>query len=141
MHWGLTMLLPVNLPDTNDLELREDLRQLLEQQAAAWNRGDLEGFMAGYWQSPELTLSSGRESFRGWQSTLDRYRRIYQNDGRHMGRLTLSELEIEALGPDSAFVRGRWQMLADEEILTGLFTLICRRLADGWRIVHDHTSA
>jgi beta-aspartyl-peptidase (threonine type) len=119
----------------------EAIRKVLDAQAAAWNKGDLEGFMRGYWSSPELTFFSGDKKTKGWQATLDRYRRRYQAEGKEMGRLTFSELQVEVLGPDSAFVRGRWQLKLAKETPGGLFTLIFRRLPEGWRIVHDHTSS
>ena len=115
--------------------------QVLEAQIAAWNKGDLEGFMTTYWNSPELSFFSGKDKTTGWQATLARYRKRYQAEGREMGHLTFSELDIDMLGSDSAFVRGRWQLETKEESFSGLFTLILKKLPEGWRIVHDHTSA
>jgi len=118
------------------------VRQLLETQQAAWNRHDLEGFMSGYWNSPGLTFFSGGKITSGWQSTLERYRRTYQNEGREMGTLEFSDLNIEILGPEAAFVRGAWHLtMSDGKAPHGLFTLMVRKLPEGWRIVHDHTSA
>jgi beta-aspartyl-peptidase (threonine type) len=117
------------------------IRTVLDDQVVAWNRGDLAGFMAGYWNSPQLTFSSGKDRTRGWQATLERYQKRYQAEGREMGQLTFSELEIEPLCADSAFVRGRWKLVTHKETLGGQFTLICKKLATGWRIVHDHTSS
>ena len=85
------------------------VQQVLQQQQAAWNRRDLEAFMSGYWNSPELTFF-GAEKTSGWQATLERYRKRYQTGGREMGKLEFSELQIVALGPDSAFVRGSWML-------------------------------
>jgi beta-aspartyl-peptidase (threonine type) len=116
------------------------IRQVLDAQVAAWNKGDLEGFMAGYWASPQLSFFSGNDTKRGWQATLERYRQRYQSEGRQMGQLSFRDLEIEVLGPDSAFVRGRYQLVVGKEKPTGLFTLIFRLKPEGWRIVHDHTS-
>jgi beta-aspartyl-peptidase (threonine type) len=120
---------------------KKAIQQVLDSQAAAWNKGDLEGFMKGYWKSPDLTFFSGKDRTRGWQATIERYRKKYQGDGRQMGKLTFSELEIEMLGPAGAWVRGRWQLVRGKETLGGLFTLIFKKLPAGWRIVHDHTSA
>jgi uncharacterized protein (TIGR02246 family) len=117
------------------------VRALLETQQAAWNRGDLEGFMAGYWNSPELTFYSGRDKKQGWQATLERYRARYQAPGTEMGRLTFSELTVEPLAPDVALARGRWKVEMKDQTLDGLFTLIVKKRPEGWRIVHDHTSA
>jgi len=117
------------------------IRQVLDDQAAAWNRGDLDGFMAGYWNSPELSFYSGKDKKRGWQETFDRYRARYQGEGKEMGSLTFSELDIQMLGPDTALVRGRWKVDMSKEAFEGLFTLVVKRFPTGWRIVHDHTSS
>jgi beta-aspartyl-peptidase (threonine type) len=119
---------------------REAIRQVLERQAAAWNAGELEAFMEGYWRSPELTFFSGKEPQHGWEATLERYRKRYQAPEKEMGHLTFSDLVIEETGPHTAWVRGRWQVETSKETLGGLFTLIFKRLPEGWRIVHDHTS-
>lgn len=121
--------------------VKESVRQVLDAQVTAWNKGDLPGFMAGYWSSPELSFFSGSQRTRGWQATLDRYVDRYQSKGQEMGQLTFSDLEIEELGPDSAWVRGRWQLKRSKDNPGGLFTLIFKRLPEGWRIVHDHTSS
>jgi ketosteroid isomerase-like protein len=119
---------------------KKAIREVLDAQQTAWNKGDLKGFMAGYWQSPELTFFGGKDVIKGWQATLDRYQKRYQAEGREMGKLSFSEIEIDLLGPDSAYVRGRWQVVTSKEKLGGLFTLIMKKLPEGWRIVHDHTS-
>ncbi|HXG09561.1 MAG TPA: nuclear transport factor 2 family protein [Gemmataceae bacterium] len=134
------MLMPFNPEPVEPSAVEAEIRQLLDNQVAAWNRGDLEGFMDGYWRSPDLSLWSGKERFRGWRFTFDHYRQRYQQDGVPMGHLTLSDLEIDLLSPDSAYVRGRWQVNTDRGSLTGLCTLILKKFAEGWRIVHDHTS-
>jgi beta-aspartyl-peptidase (threonine type) len=126
--------------DAASAQAKVAIQKVLDDQVAAWNRSDLEGFMAGYWKSPKLTFSSGNAKLQGWQATFDRYKQRYQSEGREMGKLGFSELEIEPLGPDSAFVRGRFQLKMAKESPTGLFTLIFRKLPEGWRIVHDHTS-
>jgi beta-aspartyl-peptidase (threonine type) len=126
--------------DASSEQAKEVIQRVLDDQVAAWNRSDLEGFMAGYWKSPKLTFSSGNAKLQGWQATFDRYKQRYQSEGREMGKLGFSELEIEPLGPNSAFVRGRFQLKMAKESPTGLFTLIFRKLPEGWRIVHDHTS-
>jgi len=114
---------------------------VLNQQVAAWNHHDLEGFMAGYRNSEKLSFYSGGTKTSGWQPTLDRYRNRYQSAGREMGQLEFTELEVESLGPDTAFVRGHWNLKMTTGDQGGLFTLIFRKFADGWKIIHDHTSA
>ena len=116
------------------------IQQVLEQQQAAWNRHDLEAFMAGYWNSAELTFF-GTKKTSGWQATLDRYRQTYQGEGHEMGKLGFSDLRIEELAPDAAFVRGSWKLtMSDGKTPHGLFTLVFRKFPQGWKIVHDHTS-
>lgn len=116
------------------------IRNVLDAQEAAWNKGDLKGYMAGYWNSPELSFFSGKEVTKGWQSTFERYQKRYQAEGREMGKLTFREIEIDLLGPDSAYVRGKWQLVTSKAKPGGLFTLIVKKFPEGWRIVHDHTS-
>ena len=122
-------------------EANAAVEQVLLRQVEAWNHHDLESFMAGYWNSPRLTFFSDGTKTAGWQSTLERYRKRYLSEGREMGNLRFSDLEVEALGEDSAFVRGAWQLTsADGNNPHGLFTLIFRKFPDGWKIIHDHTS-
>jgi ketosteroid isomerase-like protein len=118
----------------------QEIRTVLEEQDVAWNRGDLDGFMKGYWNSPDLSFYSAANKTRGWQATLERYQKKYKSEGKEMGKLTFSELDIELLGPTSAVVRGRWHLKMSKEEPHGLFTLIFKRFPEGWRIVHDHTS-
>lgn len=118
------------------------IRQVIEAQQDAWNRHDLEGFMAGYWNSPDLTFFSGARTTSGWQATIERYRKTYQSEGKEMAKLEFSDLNIQTLAPDAAFVRGAWKLtMSDGKTPHGLFTLIFRKFPDGWKIVHDHTSA
>jgi beta-aspartyl-peptidase (threonine type) len=107
----------------------------------AWNKGDLEGYMKGYWNSPDLTFYSGGDITSGWQPTLERYRKRYKSEGREMGKLTFSDLRIKLASSDMAWVRGRWQLKTSKDTPGGLFTLLVERRPEGWRIIHDHTSA
>jgi ketosteroid isomerase-like protein len=117
------------------------VEQVLHQQQEAWNRHDLEGFMAGYWRSPNLTFFSGATEQNGWDATMQRYLATYLSPGHEMGRLEFSGLRIEVLSQDSAFVRGSWKLtMSDGKTPHGLTTLIFRKFPEGWKIVHDHTS-
>ena len=117
-----------------------EIRAVLDRQVGAWNRRDLEGFMQGYWHSPDLTFYSGGTVVSGWEETLGRYRNRYQSAGNEMGKLDFSDLKIELLGPSAAFVRGRFHLKMTSGESSGIFTLTFRKFADGWKIVHDHTS-
>jgi beta-aspartyl-peptidase (threonine type) len=134
------VIVPSECSESPRVSAADAIRNVLVSQAAAWNRGDLEGFMAGYWQSPDLTFMSGSNVTRGWQATLDRYRARYQGEGKEMGSLTFSDLEIMVFDADNAMVRGKWKLVKSKETVGGLYTLILKRLPEGWRIVHDHTS-
>lgn len=116
------------------------LRAVLQAQAEAWNRGDIDAFMQGYWQDPRLRFASGDRVTYGWQPTLQSYRQRYP-DRAAMGELQFSELSIEVLAPDAALVFGHWSLQRADDRPHGLFTLLLRRFADGWKITRDHTSA
>jgi uncharacterized protein (TIGR02246 family) len=116
------------------------IRSILRAQQEAWNRGDIDGFMNGYARSPSTVFVSGDEVRRGWDTVRERYRTKY-SDRTKMGTLTFSELEITSLSPDTAVVLGQWSLKRAKDRPHGRFTLILKRLPEGWRIVHDHTSA
>jgi uncharacterized protein (TIGR02246 family) len=118
----------------------KDIRQLLDDQAIAWNKGDLVGFMKGYWNSKELTFVSGKDATRGWDETLDRYKKRYQAEGKEMGKLTFSDVDVRILAPGVALVTGKWELELAKEKVGGRYSLILKKLDAGWRIVHDHTS-
>ncbi len=119
-----------------------DVRALLDAQVVAWNQGDIEGFMQGYWQSDSLRFASGGTVRYGWQTTLSRYRQGYP-DRAAMGTLTFDSLSIRPLDARHAYAFGRWSLARDASFApaSGLFTLLLRRFPHGWRIVHDHTSS
>ena len=116
-----------------------EIRAVMAAQVAAWNRGDIDGFMAGYARSDATEFVSGDKLTRGWQTVRDRYRKKYDSREK-MGTLTFSEIKITALAPDAALVLGRWKLLRKSDQPHGIFTLLFRRTPAGWRIVHDHTS-
>jgi beta-aspartyl-peptidase (threonine type) len=118
------------------------VEHVLRTQQDAWNHHDLDAFMTGYWNSADLTFFSGAKQASSWQATLDRYRATYASPGHEMGTLEFSALRIEMLGRDAAFVRGAWHLtMSDGKTPHGLFTLIFRKFPEGWKIIHDHTSA
>jgi beta-aspartyl-peptidase (threonine type) len=129
------------VPSGGNGSAKAAVEHVLRVQQEAWNRRDLEGFMAGYWNSPELTFFSGAKENHGWQAAIDRYRAVYAGPGHEMGKLDFSGVRIEMIGADAAFVRGSWQLtMSDGRTPHGLFTLVFRRFPAGWKIVHDHTS-
>ena len=117
-----------------------EIKSVLRMQQDAWNRGDIDRFMNGYAHSRDTVFISEDTVRRGWETVRDRYREKY-SDRAKMGLLTFSDLEIMLLSPDSAVALGRWKLQRAKDRPHGRFTLIFRRLPEGWRIVHDHTSA
>ena len=118
---------------------RRAIQAVLSAQQAAWNRGDVDSFLVGYWHSPELTFSGSSGVSRGWDGVMARYKKTYP-DKAAMGQLDFSELEFRFLGPDAALVLGRWHLKREKDELGGVFSLVWQRFPDGWKIIHDHTS-
>ncbi len=116
-----------------------DIRAVMWAQVAAWNRGDIDGFMNGYWRSDRTEFVSGDKVTRGWQTVRDRYRRKYDSREK-MGTLTFSAINVTTFGNDAAFVVGQWSLRRKSDRPHGVFSLLFRRTPAGWRIIHDHTS-
>jgi ketosteroid isomerase-like protein len=116
------------------------VRGVIEAQAAAWNRGDVAGYMEGYAKEEATTFVSGDRLTRGWQTVHERYKARYDTREK-MGTLALTELEFRPLSDFYMMATGRWQLTRGGDAPRGRFTLIFRRTAAGWRIVHDHTSS
>ncbi|MGA2095340.1 MAG: nuclear transport factor 2 family protein [Candidatus Acidiferrum sp.] len=119
---------------------RTAITRVLNAQQAAWNLGDVNAFLEGYWHSPDLTFSGSSGVARGWDGVLARYKKNYP-DRAAMGHLDFSELEFHWLGPDAALVLGHWHLKRDNGDIGGVFSLVWQRFPDGWKIIHDHTSA
>lgn len=115
------------------------IQAALERQQAAWNRGDVNAFLEGYWPSPELTFSGSGGITRGFAGVEERYRKNYP-DRAAMGELQFSGLEFRFLGPDAALVLGHWHLTREKGNVGGVFSLVWQRFPQGWKIVHDHTS-
>jgi ketosteroid isomerase-like protein len=147
-YWIVILIVPILLVATGQSvqpksapPAEADIRHLLAGQVEAWNKGDLEGFMNGYWHSPDLTFFSGTTITQGWEPTLQRYRQRYKGEGKEMGRLEFLDLNVDLLDRNAAVVTGKWQLaMSDGKKPGGLFTLILKKMPVGWRIVHDHTS-
>ena len=116
------------------------VRAVIEAQAAAWNRGDVAGYMEGYAREEATTFVSGDTLTRGWQTVHDRYKSRYDTREK-MGTLAFTELEFKPLSEFYLMATGRWQLTRAGDAPRGRFTLIFRRTNAGWRIVHDHTSS
>jgi ketosteroid isomerase-like protein len=116
----------------------DSIRGLLNAQAAAWNRGDIDGYMAGYDRS-DATMFVGTDVTRGWTKVRDRYKAKYDTPAK-MGTLTFSDLDLRPLGENDVVVSGAWMLTRAADTPHGRFTLIVHRTRAGWRIVYDHSS-
>jgi ketosteroid isomerase-like protein len=119
-------------------EIEREIKGIFEIQRKAWNEGNIEKFMAYYWNSKKLTFQSEDIRLEGWDALLKRYKETYF--GENMGELEFSDFVIHILSEDAAYVLGRWKLKTKSWTRDGLFTTIFKRMEDGWRIVHDHTS-
>jgi ketosteroid isomerase-like protein len=121
---------------------RRAITQVLATQTAAWNKGDIPGFMASYWHSDSLVFIGKKGLTYGWQPTLANYRKSYP-DAAQMGQLDFGNLHITPLAAEVAQVVGRWHLArpgAAAGDLQGHFLLIFRRIGGQWVIVADHSS-
>jgi ketosteroid isomerase-like protein len=131
-----------NGPDSHPKD-RAAITQLLTSQVDSWNRGDVDAFMSAYWKSPELTFSGAGGTERGYEAVYKRYKKSYP-DKSTMGRLDFGDLEFHFTGNDGVLVLGHWHLTRDKTgggNIGGVFSLVWQRFPEGWRIIHDHTSA
>lgn len=120
-------------------DISAEIRKVMDEQSIAWNRGDIDAFMEGYWKSDKLVFISGEKVTRGWQPTLDNYKKGYDSRAK-MGVLKFSDLEFFVLSRDAAVVLGSWALTREKDNPKGKFTLTFRKFKVGWRIIMDHTS-
>jgi uncharacterized protein (TIGR02246 family) len=117
------------------------INNVLHSQETAWNKGDIDGFMKGYKDSPETTFI-GKTIRYGYQPILERYKTAYATPDA-MGKLTFSDFDIRMLGPDHAVVVGKFHLARNASgggDASGIYSLILEREPEGWRIILDHTS-
>jgi ketosteroid isomerase-like protein len=139
---SLTTVQSIDASAVEEEDSVQAIQAVLRQQQADWNKGDLDAFLTGYWKSPKVVFQSGGNRYDGWEAMRDRYRKRYKAEGKAMGEVSFSAIDIEMLSPEASLVRGAWRLtMPDGSKPSGLFTLIFRKFPDGWKIVHDHTSA
>jgi ketosteroid isomerase-like protein len=118
---------------------RQAIVNLMHTQEKAWNRGDVEGFMQGYWKSDSLVFIGKNGPDYGWQTTLDHYKKRYPGKAA-MGQLKFTILQVKVLDATNAFVLGGWHLKRIKDDLGGYYTLWFRKIKGEWKIVCDHTS-
>lgn len=122
------------------LQVLQQIRSVLDNQCVAWNKGDIEGYMEGYWRSDSLLFTSGGNVERGWKSTLEKYKKSYDSREK-MGTLIFSDLQFSLLSERSGWILGRWKLQREIDAAEGMFTLIFKKFDGDWKIIHDHTSS
>ncbi|GIL24314.1 MAG: periplasmic L-asparaginase [Bacteroidota bacterium] len=114
------------------------IREVLTKQQQAWNEGNLELFMEGYWKSDSLQFIGSSIRY-GWQQTLDNYKKNYSTR-KLMGQLQFDIWQVVPLGPDAYLLTGKYTLFRESDQPTGPFTLIFKKKNNTWVIVYDHTS-
>lgn len=122
-------------PENNDVN---DIKLVMNEQEAAWNNGDIEGFMNGYWKSDSLMFIGKNGIKYGWQTTLDNYKNSYP-DKETMGKLNFEILKLD-VQESSAYMLGKWKLLRIKDEIGGYFTLYWKKINGKWLITIDHTS-
>jgi len=125
---------------THGVDDAAQIRGVLTAQQEAWNRGDVDAFLDGYWHSDKTAFAGTQGIVRGWEGLRERYRKSYPGR-REMGTLAFSELEVTPLCADAALALGHWHLDREAGPVGGVFSLVLRRFPEGWRIIADHTSA
>ncbi|MFN3560696.1 MAG: YybH family protein [Chloroherpetonaceae bacterium] len=135
MLFSSLTVLAQNTPDKHILDV-------LDAQVRAWNQGDVSAFMNGYLDSDSTRFVSAKGVSEGYQRVLARYRSAYPTKEK-MGELSFSDLNVRLLSSELAIVIGKWNLKRSEQDggnISGYFTLIFQKTANGWKIIHDHTS-
>jgi ketosteroid isomerase-like protein len=121
-----------------EVTVRAEIDSAMKEQVDSWNSGELAGFMKYYWRSEEMTFHGSKRRLQGWETLNSMYIETYS--GAQRGILEFSGLEINVLSAESAYVLGDWKVELPDTVKQGKFTLIWKRMDEGWRIVHDHSS-
>ena len=117
----------------------KDILKVMTTQQIAWNNGDIDGFMKGYWKNDSLLFIGSKGPTYGWQKTLDNYKKSYPNKEK-MGILEFSDIKVRMLGKNYAYVFGKWKLVRTNDSPNGIYTLIFQKFKDGWKIISDHTN-
>lgn len=117
----------------------QSIRHMLAAQVAEWNKGSVEGYMKGYWESDSLIFIGAKGPRYGYQATLKKYKEAYP-DADHMGTLTSTIISLKKLSPDYCFIVGSWALKRNAGDVGGSYTLLLRKIKGEWVIVCDHSS-
>lgn len=118
---------------------REQILSILREQTEAWNKGDIEGFMKGYWKNDSLMFIGKNGITYGYENTLANYKKSYP-DAEKMGKLFFDLKQVKQLSDTYYFVVGQWMLKRTVGDLSGHYTLLFRKIDGKWRIIADHSS-
>ena len=141
MRWLIVVLVVVaSVTGAQTPRDEKEIRAVLDAQVAAWNRGDVEEYMKGYWNSDSTLFISGGTLTRGYNEVLSRYKKNY-NTREKMGKLEFRDLTVRMLSPTAAVATGIWELVRKSDKPWGRFSLIVEKQPAGWRVTQDHTSS
>ena len=118
---------------------KKEILKVMTDQQTAWNNGNIDGYMQGYWKNDSLLFIGSKGPTYGWQKTLDNYKKSYPNKEK-MGILEFSDVQVKILGKKHAYVFGKWKLVRTNDSPNGIYTLIFEKFKDGWKIILDHTN-
>ncbi len=118
---------------------KKEILKVMTDQQTAWNNGNIDGYMQGYWKNDSLLFIGSKGPTYGWQKTLDNYKKSYPNKEK-MGILEFSDVQVKMLGKKHAYVFGKWKLVRTNDSPNGIYTLIFEKFKDGWKIISDHTN-
>lgn len=118
---------------------KKEILKVMTDQQTAWNNGNIDGYMQGYWKNDSLLFIGSKGPTYGWQKTLDNYKKSYPNKEK-MGILEFSDIQVKILGKKHAYVFGKWKLVRTNDSPNGIYTLIFEKFKDGWKIISDHSS-
>lgn len=113
--------------------------KILDEQTAAWNRGDIDSFMKGYWENDSLMFIGKSGVTYGWENTLKNYKKGYP-DTANMGKLTFTIIQVKKLSGRYYHVTGKWYLKRSVGDVSGHYTLLWRKVNGQWVIIADHSS-
>ena len=132
----LTLFIACNMNHNSEIS---DIKSVLQKQQIAWNNGNIDGFMLGYWNSEKLEFVSESGVTKGWKNTLDRYKNTYPNKGL-MGVLQFEILDVKLLSETTANLKGKWKLIRKNDNPKGSFTLTFNKIEGQWLIIKDCTT-
>ena len=118
---------------------KKEILKVMTDQQTAWNNGNIDGYMQGYWKNDSLLFIGSKGPTYGWQKTLDNYKKSYPNKEK-MGILEFSDIQVKILGKKHAYVFGKWKLVRTNDSPNGIYTLIFEKFKNGWKIISDHTN-